>query len=172
MSDTRTIRQATERWVSEFSRVPGSVIQKLVEFDEAVSFYDSETFRLLAGPHAECGHCDMRHDGTETFADLTELESRGQGLACAYCDGNAGDDWRMARPEYAFPCGWGTLFAPNDGCDLRWMREHADEVARLGFHVFESDDWSVLLGIDAGGFDFFEAFWIPLYRLRGLQWHK
>jgi hypothetical protein len=53
--------------------------------------------------------------------------------------------------------------------DQWWLREHADEVARLGIYVFESEDWGVILGIDAAGFDFVEAFWEPLYRLRCLS---
>ena len=78
----------------------------------------------------------------------------------------------MGRPQYAFPCAWSTLFAPKDSCDLRWFRQNADSVARLGFYIFDSEDWDILLGIDAAGFDFYEAFWIPLYRLRGLKWHE
>ena len=52
------------------------------------------------------------------------------------------------------------------------FNKHADEVAKLGFFIFESEDWDILLGIDAGGFDFYDAFWIPLYKLRGLKWHE
>ena len=37
---------------------------------------------------------------------------------------------------------------------------------------FESEDFGCLLGIDGAGFNFFHHFWIPLYRLRGLQWHE
>ena len=67
--------------------------------------------------------------------------------------------------------GWGTLFAPSDSCDQSWLGGHYEDVAALGFYVFESEDFGYLLGIDAGGFDFYSAFWIPLYELRGLQWH-
>ena len=28
------------------------------------------------------------------------------------------------------------------------------------------------LGIDGAGYDFYDAHWVPLYRLRGFTWHK
>jgi len=44
-------------------------------------------------------------------------------------------------------------------------------VAKLGLFVFDSEDFGIILGIDGGGFDFYNSFWIPLYKLRGLKWH-
>lgn len=66
---------------------------------------------------------------------------------------------------------WSTWFEP---CvwDLEWIEEHEVEVAKLGFTLIYHDDelWGV--GIDGAGFDFYEYFWMPLYKARGLKWHE
>ena len=65
---------------------------------------------------------------------------------------------------------WGTAFAPCQ-LDLEWMEEHSREVAELGFTLIFENGSLFALGIDGAGYDFYEHHWIPLYRLRGLQWH-
>ncbi len=167
-----TIREATEKWIDGFSYVPGSVIEKLVKHDESVSYYDSDSFRLIASPRIECLGCNGHCDREFTIAELREASDRGKGIPCEHCQYNNGDDWQTGKPEYAFPCGWGTLFAPKSSLDIDWAIENKEEIGLLGFFVFESEDWEILLGIDAGGFDFYETYWIPLYKLRGLQWHE
>jgi len=166
-----SIKEATEEWINGFNYIPGPVIEKLAEADETVSYFDSDSFRLIASPRIECLGCNTTYEGDLLLDELREAYDNGTGVPCEYCEYNKGDDWTMGRPEYAFPCGWGTLFAPKDFCDINWILQNADEVAELGFFVFESEDYSVMLGIDAGGFDFYEAFWIPLYKHRGLKWH-
>lgn len=167
-----TLREATERWLSTFSRIPGTVIEKLVAHDEAVGYYDGDSFRLVASPGVTCRECDDPYEGDLSLPALNRLQIIGEGVACEYCGLNTGDGWTMAPPKHAFPCGWGTLFVPSDSCDQSWLGIHREEVAALGFYVFESEDFGYLLGIDAGGFDFYDGYWIPLYELRGLQWHK
>lgn len=66
---------------------------------------------------------------------------------------------------------WNTWFEPC-GFDLDWIAEHEDEVARLGFTLIYHEDELWGLGIDGAGFNFYDAFWIPLYDLRGLKWHE
>ena len=75
-------------------------------------------------------------------------------------------------PELDWPAGWGTLFAPNDPTDRRWIQEHIDEVEECGFIVYSCDEFEILLGIDGCGYSFYPAHWEPLYKKRGLQWHK
>ena len=45
-------------------------------------------------------------------------------------------------------------------------------MADIGFRIYEQDDIGYLFGLDSGGHDFYEAYWIPLYKARGLEWHK
>lgn len=35
-----------------------------------------------------------------------------------------------------------------------------------------SEDYGYLIGIDGAGYDFYKAHWLPLYKARGLHWHK
>ena len=167
----KDIRSAAEAWVNEFNFVPGSVFEQLAEANEDILFYESDNLRLLSSPWIECSSCNASCEDDKTLTELQESFENGVGIPCEYCEHNTGDKWVIGRPEYAFPCGWGTLFAPKSTMDIEWVIENSDEIAQLGFFVFESDEWGVLLGIDAGGFDFYEAYWIPLYKLRGLQWH-
>jgi hypothetical protein len=166
------MRAAAESWIDQFDRVPASVIEKMAQSDEAMTYYDSDSLRLVASPRIECTGCDATYEGERTLKELHELDQAGRGEACPFCEHNAGDDWMRGCPVNAFPCAWGTLFTPRDRLDCEWVLEHAQAVARLGFFVFESEDFGCLLGIDGAGFDFYDTFWIPLYRMRGLQWHE
>jgi hypothetical protein len=68
---------------------------------------------------------------------------------------------------------WGTMFHPDDPFDEDWIRMNAEQVAEeCGLIVYDAEDIGILLGIDGGGYDFYEVHWIPLYRLRGLRWHR
>lgn len=170
---TDSLLEAARKWISTWNNVPGSLIEKLVDHDQAIRYYDSDVFRLVASPKARCGECDAL---CEEGLPLYRIEDRDgqpeQKVPCPSCTDNLGDAWQMAWPRFAFPCGWGTLFVPDDSCDQAWVVEHARQIARLGFFVFESEDLGYMLGIDGAGFDFYDAFWVPLYQLRGLQWHR
>jgi len=66
---------------------------------------------------------------------------------------------------------WGYVFVPDDGCDERWIKENAEEIAKLGFTVYYTDELGHYLGVNGAGYNFYEAHWLPLYRLRGFRWH-
>lgn len=69
---------------------------------------------------------------------------------------------------------WGTLWAFSDPTDIWWLEEK-DGIAtmsKLGFRIYHHDEWGYFFGIDGAGYDFYEAHWIPLYKARGLHWHK
>lgn len=46
------------------------------------------------------------------------------------------------------------------------------KMSQIGFRIYSHDDWGYFFGIDAAGFDFYKAYWIPLYEARGLNWHN
>jgi hypothetical protein len=142
----------------------------MAEADAHIYTYDSDSFRLVASPRIKCSWCSSTYEGDLSLADLTAAADRAQGVPCEYCRWD--DPWILGEPEYAFPFPWTTLFAPLHRLDIEWFEEHKDEVATLGFFVFKSVNYGILLGIDAGGFDFYEAYWRPLYELRGLRWHE
>jgi len=83
---------------------------------------------------------------------------------------------------------WGTLFLPQNSCDvanigdlLCELRVESDddatfaaagwqEVARTGILAREFDG-ELLLGIHGAGYDFYEAHWSGLYDALGYRWH-
>lgn len=66
---------------------------------------------------------------------------------------------------------WGTVWTFNDLLDEEWAEKHIEEIAKCGFRIYRNDDLGLFIGIDGGGYNFYEAHWIPLYELRGLKWH-
>lgn len=175
MKQQYTIREATELWINrDFTEVPGAVFEELAKVDHLISHYNSDLFRLLNSPSIECAVCGSIYGGKMTLDALRQANELGASWACESYYDNDGHDWRTGHPEYAFPCGWGTLFSPKDSTDRWWFdsEKNREAVANLGLFVFESDIYGYLLGIDAGGFDFYDAFWTPLYHLRGLRWHE
>lgn len=69
---------------------------------------------------------------------------------------------------------WGTMWSFGDRLDDWWLEEKGgiEAMSRCGFRIYESDEHGFFFGIDGAGYDFYEAHWIPLYKERGLQWHK
>lgn len=69
---------------------------------------------------------------------------------------------------------WGTLWAFGDSVDNWWLEEHGglQAMADCGFRIYEQEDYEYVFGIDGAGYDFYSEHWIPLYKARGLHWHK
>ena len=76
------------------------------------------------------------------------------------------------EPVYAWPCAHGWMFHPEHSSDEEWIRDNIDEVEECGFIVYDAEETGILLGIDAGGYCFYDEHWTPLYKIRGLQWHE
>lgn len=72
---------------------------------------------------------------------------------------------------HGFPCAWGTMWAFDSSLDEEWALEHLDELYDIGVIVYESEHLGVVFGIDGAGYDFYDAHWDEMYKLRGLQWH-
>jgi hypothetical protein len=163
---TEAFIRATRDWLEQFDTVPSSVINKMAQSDPAMFQYDSDSLRLISSPDIECQNCGEIQDNLSAI-DLDKTWEHGKNIACQHCHAN--DDLIFRLPD-VFPCSWGWLWAPPHE-DQTWFLTNKHLVSKLGLYVFESEDYGVLLGIDAGGFDFHEAYWAPLYELRGLQWH-
>lgn len=69
---------------------------------------------------------------------------------------------------------WGTMWSFSDPTDIWWLEEKDGIriMSELGFRVYFHEEWGYFFGIDYAGYDFYERHWIPLYKARGLQWHK
>lgn len=67
---------------------------------------------------------------------------------------------------------WTTMWLVNEPIMKEFILNNIKAVSELGFTIYKSDKHDCLiLGIDGGGYDFYEAHWIPLYNLQGLKWH-
>lgn len=66
---------------------------------------------------------------------------------------------------------WGTMWTFGKIVDEVWARKNLKVMAKCGFRIYKSNEIGICFGIDGGGYDFYEAHWIPLYKARGLQWH-
>lgn len=73
---------------------------------------------------------------------------------------------------------WGTMWSFESFCDELWLEEELEEddgieiMSKLGFRIYYHEEFGYFFGIDAAGLDFYEEYWIPLYKARGLHWHK
>ena len=68
---------------------------------------------------------------------------------------------------------WGTMWSFQDSADSWWLEFDGglEKMAACGFRIYEQEDYEYIFGIDGGGYDFYEAHWIPLYKARELRWH-
>jgi hypothetical protein len=68
---------------------------------------------------------------------------------------------------------WGAMWSFNSSADNWWLDDsnNLQKMADCGFRIYRQEDFEYIFGIDGGGYDFYEAHWIPLYKARGLQWH-
>ena len=164
-----TIKLAAQAWVNEFNAVPHAVVQKLMNVsnhnditeitppainDRVYVFEPSESgerYGYITGYDEEDDVYVIELD------DRTEVKLEQDEFEVQYDDG--------------LPM-WGTLWAFGDSCDKWWLAENLQAVANCGFRIYESEDYEYLIGIDGAGYDFYESHWIPLYKVRGLQWHK
>lgn len=84
------------------------------------------------------------------------------------------DEWEDESEKFG-PVGvpmWGWVFLVTDSSVERRILADKDAVCDLGFTIIEDyENGYIMLGIDAAGFSFYDAFWEPLYDLMGLHWH-
>lgn len=89
------------------------------------------------------------------------------------------DEWEEVtvfeddEPYYVLPM-WGTMWSFDSIFDEEWLEEKdgIEVMSKLGFRIYHHEEFGYWFGIDAAGFDFYEEYWIPLYKAHGLHWHK
>ena len=75
--------------------------------------------------------------------------------------------------ELKDPPTWGWCFNPTDSWIEDWIKNNSYTVSKLGFDILEHEETGdIFLGLKSGGLDFYEAYWIPLYKAMGLKWHE
>jgi hypothetical protein len=160
-----TIREAAEAWVSEMNAISTDMIAKLWEYEPdewmnvtppcrgtRVYVYDSEEY-------GEVESC------IEPGFYIVELDN-GDKVEC-------GEDDFELEDNLGLPM-WGTMWSFGDGADDYWLTDMdgLQKMAECGFTIFYSEEFGYFFGIDGCGYSFFEEHWIPLYKARGLHWHK
>lgn len=166
--DGKTILDATREWVKEFNAIPYAICEKLLRLD-----YD-ELYEVTP-PAVGDTVCVWNDEYNGKYGEI--VESKYDGENDLYLIGFPDDtDAVLSRDEFETqPDGvlpmWGTLWSFGDSCDNWWLEDHLQEMADCGFRIYEQEDYGYIFGIDGAGYDFYEAHWIPLYKVRGLHWH-
>ena len=71
---------------------------------------------------------------------------------------------------------WSTLFEAKDNTIKDWILENSDKIIKeAGFTIIDLSrenegeyETGVFLGVNGMGYDFFDAHWIPLYKILGV----
>ena len=69
---------------------------------------------------------------------------------------------------------WSTMWSFGNSADDSWLEkgDGLELMAECGFRIYEQEDFGYLFGIDGAGYSFMDEHWIPLYKARGLHWHR
>lgn len=155
-------QQAVETWVSFLNNVPKDIIERLYLEGEGQL---EEINQLYKGLYVRIGHLnvsghivsvDTENKTVTVDIDGTEIKTHVHNII----------DERDPLPS------WETLWMFNNQFELKWVSQNIETLNELGFRVYEdSEKGHVFIGIDGGGYDFFEKHWEPLYDAMGLSWH-
>lgn len=161
-----TINDAAHAWVAEFNAIPMAIIDKLLE-------QNSEELHEITPPSV--GDRVFVFD-SPADEDTGEIIERNKDIYTiklddgTTCDLEVGD-FEVQHDEF-LPM-WGTMWAFGDSIDNWWLEDGGLQImADCGFRIYEQEDYDYIFGIDGAGYSFYEEHWIPLYKARGLKWHK
>ncbi|MCD8398264.1 MAG: hypothetical protein LUD12_13975 [Lachnospiraceae bacterium] len=163
-----SVSDATHEWVKEFNAVPSTMIERLMVYEPddwmEVTLPDKGDRVYVYDVPGECNQgyiINISDDGEKYQIETDDGHTISRNK----------EDFEV---EYdgTLPI-WGTMWSFGDGADDWWL-DHMDGIRAMsecGFRIYEHDEFGYFFGIDGAGFDFYESFWIPLYKARGLQWH-
>ena len=160
-----TINEAAHEWIKEFNAIPQDMIAFLMRYDPS-SWNEvtakSRGDRVYCYDYNEYGEIVLCDPETELYS--VELDN-GKEVTVLEED--------MEIDHYGTLPMWGTMWSFGDSCDEWWLSNGngIDMMSACGFRIYEHDEWGYFFGIDGAGYDFYEAHWIPLYKVRGLRWH-
>lgn len=159
------INEAAHAWVREFNAYPIGVISKLCEYEEVEEVTPPTAYdrvSIWGGEHEGTDGEIVKRDGDKYVVLLDngekiEVDER---------------DIYVERDDM-LPM-WGWMWAFGDSIDDEWLSrdDNLRIMADCGFRIYKQEDIGYLFGIDGAGYDFYSEHWIPLYKARGLHWHK
>lgn len=159
-----TIKEAAEAWVREMNAIPQEMILRLMSADPDDW---SEVTRPAKYNHVYIDSENEYGEITEINDDIYSVElNNGEEIECVE------DDFEVCHDDL-LPM-WGTMWSFGDNIDDYWLEEKngLELMSRCGFRIYQSEEFGYFFGIDGAGYDFYEDHWIPLYKARGLHWHK
>lgn len=164
-----TIEQATTAWVQEFNSIPRDVVEKLEKARNYSDFYEIT-------PPSKCDRVCLLEPSQsgERYGEIIDYEEDDDVYVIALDDETEvklEEGELEVQKDYGLPI-WGTMWQFSDSCDNWWLGENLRAMADCGFRIYESEDFEYVFGIDGAGYSFKEAHFIPLYKARGLHWHK
>ena len=166
-----TIKEACQLWVErDMNQVPMSVVEKLqmqsdyTDITEITPPAEYDHISIFSGDYAGEDGEIFRCVGDDEY--IVELDSSKYSDPVTVFE----DEFEVQRDD-GLPM-WGTMWEFKNMCDEEWLENNLQAVANCGFRIYESEDYGYLIGIDGAGYDFYEAHFCPLYKARGLHWHK
>lgn len=165
----------------EFDMIPSVLFTELAGLREDDG-YDA-TLRLVGDNSRKCCYCEEEveqgqpiecncdDDNCECELDPVEYDGKHHWVceACghnAVMTGEAYEDLELRGAVHAWPGAHGTCFWTTN-------EQAAEKAAECGFLVYEAQDFQgYVLAVDGGGYDFYEAHWVPLYLALGYTWHE
>lgn len=169
-----TIKEAAQEWVNGFNAIPSGILEKLLRNDPEELYeitppgqYDK--VYITDGKHKNEYGTIIRRSKSDENKYQIELDTSKKRVTLHK------DDFEVERDGF-LPM-WGTLWSFGDSIDEEWANgehigPHLQEMSDCGFRIYEQEDYGLIFGIDGCGYDFYEEHWIPLYKARGLHWHK
>lgn len=162
-----TIREATHEWGREFNAVPRGIVEKLIKADGGAC----DAIREVTPPARGCTVYVFDKDSYGEVVQHISNDTYRIELYNGEQMDISEDSFEVEYDSY-LPM-WNTMWAFNNFCDNYWLENGGLQImADCGFRIYEQEDYGYIFGIDGCGYDFYEAHWIPLYKARGLHWHK
>lgn len=177
-----TIREAAEHWVREFNAIPLSMIEALAkdrweDWDEVTLPSVGDRFEVWDDVNIIYPDDDLSDIGSSSCCgEIIGYDAEDDMYTLKFDDGVIGrgitGTFDVVHDDYFPICG--TLWQFSDPCDDWWLEEKDGlrAMSDCGFRIYYHNEWGYFFGIDGVGYDFYEQHWIPLYKARGLQWHK
>lgn len=165
--------EATREWVHGFNAIPYGIIQRLVADDIDA---DAGEWREVTTPQSgDSVELHFPVYGTwDAVGEVLGYDEDSNDYVIEVDDDtiiHAGaEEFHVSRDSF-LPM-WRTLWSFGDRADDRWLERGGISImSECGFRIYKHKEFGYFFGIDGAGFDFYEAYWIPLYEKRGLKWH-
>lgn len=162
-----TIEEATQDWVRGFNVFPQNMIEAICESKGFQSFNEITIPSI--------GNRVYEYNNSE-YGEITNYNSKKEVYTIKLDNGDVCKDevfdFEVVNEEHFPACGF--LYQFDNNLDDYWLEEKdgIKIMSNLGFRIYYNEDWGYFFGIEGYGYNFYEEHWIPLYKAKGMHWHK